>query len=247
MRGTALKVSLLVAVGSLALASSPALADVCLTVEGVTQNLTTGTRGSDCSPSGERKVFLDAQTNSATGNGQVGSQTGMPTVDFSSTWPVGTTSFLDFANGFSTIDPNAKGKDASFPNLTIDIPTAVAGVDVPFTDILFGLQMVKLGTESLTVTAMDGSTVEGVWDLSGISHDKDDKFAIIASNMQAFTDIILTAGSDSGIKEVKQVQLSGISGVVPESSTWAMMLVGFAGLGFAGYRKTKGARTAVSI
>jgi hypothetical protein len=186
MRGTALKVSLLVAVGSLALASSPALADVCLTVEGVTQNLTTGTRGSDCSPSGERKVFLDAQTNSATGNGQVGSQTGMPTVDFSSTWPVGTTSFLDFANGFSTIDPNAKGKDASFPSLTIDIPTAVAGVDVPFTDILFGLQMVKLGTESLTVTAMDGSTVEGVWDLSGISHDKDDKFAIIASNMQLF-------------------------------------------------------------
>jgi hypothetical protein len=41
--------------------------------------------------------------------------------------------------------------------------------------------------------------------------------------------------------------VSGISGVVPESSTWAMMLVGFAGLGFAGYRKTKGARTAVSI
>jgi hypothetical protein len=45
MRGTALKVGLLVAVGSLGLASSPALADVCLTVEGVTQNLTTGTQG----------------------------------------------------------------------------------------------------------------------------------------------------------------------------------------------------------
>jgi hypothetical protein len=28
---------------------------------------------------------------------------------------------------------------------------------------------------------------------------------------------------------------------VPESSTWAMMLLGFAGLGFAGYRRTKGA------
>ena len=28
---------------------------------------------------------------------------------------------------------------------------------------------------------------------------------------------------------------------VPEPSTWAMLLLGFAGLGFAGYRKTKGA------
>jgi hypothetical protein len=28
---------------------------------------------------------------------------------------------------------------------------------------------------------------------------------------------------------------------VPESSTWAMMMLGFAGLGFAGYRKAKGA------
>jgi hypothetical protein len=30
---------------------------------------------------------------------------------------------------------------------------------------------------------------------------------------------------------------------VPESSTWAMMLLGFAGLGFAGYRKAKRAAT----
>jgi hypothetical protein len=33
---------------------------------------------------------------------------------------------------------------------------------------------------------------------------------------------------------------------VPEPSTWAMMLVGFAGLGFAGFRKGRGARTALS-
>jgi PEP-CTERM motif len=30
-----------------------------------------------------------------------------------------------------------------------------------------------------------------------------------------------------------------LSSVVPEPSTWAMMLVGFVGLGFAGYRKTR--------
>jgi hypothetical protein len=33
---------------------------------------------------------------------------------------------------------------------------------------------------------------------------------------------------------------------VPEPSTWTMLLLGFAGLGFAGYRKARGARTALS-
>ena len=32
--------------------------------------------------------------------------------------------------------------------------------------------------------------------------------------------------------------------VVPEPSTWAMMLLGFAGLGFAGYRHARKARPA---
>jgi choice-of-anchor C domain-containing protein len=36
--------------------------------------------------------------------------------------------------------------------------------------------------------------------------------------------------------------IGGVSIAVPEASTWAMMLAGFAGLAFAGYRKTKGAR-----
>jgi hypothetical protein len=35
--------------------------------------------------------------------------------------------------------------------------------------------------------------------------------------------------------------LTGVT--VPESSTWAMLLIGFAGLGFAGYRRSKEART----
>jgi hypothetical protein len=31
----------------------------------------------------------------------------------------------------------------------------------------------------------------------------------------------------------------GLSLTAPEPSTWAMMVVGFAGLGFAGYRKSR--------
>jgi hypothetical protein len=33
-----------------------------------------------------------------------------------------------------------------------------------------------------------------------------------------------------------------LGGAVPEPSTWAMMLLGFAGLGLAGYRSTGGSR-----
>ncbi len=38
---------------------------------------------------------------------------------------------------------------------------------------------------------------------------------------------------------------TGITGV-PETSTWGMMVLGFAGLGFAGYRKAKNGRAALS-
>ena len=31
----------------------------------------------------------------------------------------------------------------------------------------------------------------------------------------------------------------GVMAAVPEPSTWAMMLIGFAGLGFMAYRRTK--------
>jgi hypothetical protein len=34
-----------------------------------------------------------------------------------------------------------------------------------------------------------------------------------------------------------------VAGGVPEPSTWAMMLLGFAGLGFAGYRKANSGQT----
>jgi len=31
----------------------------------------------------------------------------------------------------------------------------------------------------------------------------------------------------------------GTTGAIPEPSTWAMLLIGFAGVGYAGYRKTR--------
>jgi hypothetical protein len=40
------------------------------------------------------------------------------------------------------------------------------------------------------------------------------------------------------------LEVASVSSAVPEPSTWAMMLIGFAGLGYATYRKTKTKRMA---
>jgi hypothetical protein len=40
------------------------------------------------------------------------------------------------------------------------------------------------------------------------------------------------------------LEVASVSSAVPEASTWAMMLIGFAGLGYAAYRKTKTERMA---
>ena len=42
---------------------------------------------------------------------------------------------------------------------------------------------------------------------------------------------------------VDDVSVTGAAGTVPEASTWAMMLLGFAGLGFVGYRRTRKPRS----
>jgi hypothetical protein len=145
-------------------------------------------------------------------------------------------SSLDFANGFATITPSAKGGKASFGDLEFTIPGHT------FTDLVFGLQMLKADTTDMTIEAIDGTTLVQSFDLTGLKHDADLSFILVATG-GPLTEISLLSGS--GIKEAKHFEGSGVA-ASPEPSTWAMMLLGFAGLGFAGYRKARSARTALS-
>ncbi len=52
--------------------------------------------------------------------------------------------------------------------------------------------------------------------------------------------LLFTSANDPGFTYVDNISVSA----VPEPSTWALMLAGFAGLGFAGYRRTKSASVA---
>ena len=75
-----------------------------------------------------------------------------------------------------------------------------------------------------------------------------------ADAAQPFADFFFDTNSDSngvfsrawpGTQDPNDGLVTGFStGAVPEPSTWAMMLAGFAGLGFLGYRRTVKARLA---
>jgi hypothetical protein len=218
---------------SLALTGALAIGGVALTAGSA--SATTVCLGGDlgsssCTASNESMIFLDSASDVMTGTGNVGSQTGLPAVQFTSD------SSLDFANGFATITPSAKGGKASFGDLEFTIPGHT------FTDLVFGLQMLKADTTDLTIEAIDGTTLVQTFDLMGLKHDADLNFILVATG-GPLTEISLF--STSGIKEAKHFEVSGVA-AIPESSTWAMMLLGFAGLGFAAYRKAHSARSALS-
>jgi len=54
-----------------------------------------------------------------------------------------------------------------------------------------------------------------------------------------FSRVLVAAGPQSGVAETYNVDNLRIGSAVPEPSTWAMMLIGFAGLAFAARRKDR--------
>ena len=75
-----------------------------------------------------------------------------------------------------------------------------------------------------------------------LKHDADLSFGVFAFNGCQIDELTLV--SSTGFKEIKHLQVSALDGVVinptgsvPEPSTWAMMILGFAGIGFVAYRR----------
>ena len=80
-------------------------------------------------------------------------------------------------------------------------------------------------------------------------------FDIIVNGAEVFTgdsvtDTVINLGSNFGpnidltINGFGDFAIGGVVEGVPEPSTWALMLLGFAGLGYAGYRRTREPRAA---
>jgi hypothetical protein len=183
-----------------------------------------------CGGDPEHKVFLEAGSNSTTGFGNCDSQAGVPVVDFSSG-----TEKLDYKNGWANIDPHGSGK--FFQNLDITVP----GYD--FTDLVYSAEMYKnkayAGALSFTITVWDDGSIVGSHTYSNVAHDTNIEYDVTG----LFDEVSFY--SQSGFKEMKQFELSGLAldtevtttGAAPEPSAWAMGIIGFAMLGAVGWRK----------
>ena len=221
-------------------ATGVASAQVCFNGQHGSNNL--GPQSS-CVTTTEQEIFLVDATNTMTTTGSVGTNHGPADVTFTSTaGPSTPAAALDFANGAGTIKPHANGNLASFPGLTITTPGHT------FTDLLFSVQLVNTTPLSLTLEALSGSTVEGTvtYPVSGfadLAHDADLRFTVADPAGLTAVELIST----SGLKEVKQLDISGFSVGVPEPSTWAMMALGLVGLGLAARRRTGRSRLSATM
>jgi hypothetical protein len=65
-------------------------------------------------------------------------------------------------------------------------------------------------------------------------------FALVGIDGQSIKSLTLTFGGGAGfgVDDVRQIRLDdAVAGAVPEPATWAMMILGFAGIGFMAYRR----------
>lgn len=109
-----------------------------------------------------------------------------------------------------------------------------------FTKSVFNIDVPKNGgATSVTIYATDQSgTQSQSFSLSGNGQN----FFTITSDGGDIIKSMKIVMSGGNTDDVKQFRLDGIqplTSAVPEPSTWAMMLVGFAGLGYLGFRQSR--------
>jgi hypothetical protein len=52
---------------------------------------------------------------------------------------------------------------------------------------------------------------------------------------------IAVTANGGELDDIRQVRLEGVASAVPEPSTWAMMILGFFGVGYMAYRRKNSA------
>ena len=177
---------------------------------------------------GGTQFFNDAHhTDVSTFTGTVGGHTGTDVT-------VTTTGNIDTGAGFSTITPTSGALLSSLTFTPAD--------DTLFTDFSFRGQLNPVGdTGVIDVTWTDSTGTSGTIAFTGIAGPDTDFARLgIVSTDETLASVVISTAPGESFKEFKQVQFSaGIQPSIPEPSTWAMMLAGFAGLGFLGYRTSR--------
>ncbi len=106
------------------------------------------------------------------------------------------------------------------PNILITFPSSVDA---------FALDYGTFEGSDVTFTLSDGSTT--TFNSTGDGYVTSNFFGVVDAT--GVTSVLITAAGPTD-----NLSINGVAGVAdfPEPSTWAMMLIGFVGLGWAGYR-----------
>jgi PEP-CTERM motif len=120
------------------------------------------------------------------------------------------------------------------PTFTFTAPTG--NLQPGFGSLTAGLQGNSPGTSNSFAGPLD-FTIAGV-SVSDFVANSDGFFAV--------ADILGPIGTGEVGGKIGTIGTPVTTSSVPEPSTWAMLLIGFAGLGFAGYRKARTAGTAAA-
>jgi hypothetical protein len=175
---------------------------------------------------GEENILFGAKETGTTINGA----TNMSDIGIQFT---STETLLQNSSGQAQILNNAGG---NLHDITVTAPGHT------FTDFIVDLNKANGSTLDISVAANDGTFLDSFTGGNGSNF-----ITILASGNETISSITFSS-PDTGWEQFKQPRISGLAAVAtPELSTWAMLLLGFAGLGFAGYRKAQGGRIVPSI
>jgi PEP-CTERM motif len=114
----------------------------------------------------------------------------------------------------------------------------VVGADVTAADFIsFDYSSSDVNFE---ITSADSPSLIGGLNADGSINSRDELVVKAAPVFEAFVGVFEAAPADrEQVDEGTTVTCTLVSGAVPEPSTWAMMILGFAGLGYAGYCKAR--------
>jgi hypothetical protein len=158
------------------------------------------------------------------GNG-VGAVSGQITLDVVAGKAISGSGFIDISNLALSNAPLVLITTSTPGNETAGGPAYPVGFRANDGTDLFGLdQKFPLDTAGLL---FDVGTATAVWG----------KYPLI--NLASGAGNSVFDGKVGGTEYYVAFGTVGLSSAVPEPSTWAMMLIGFAGLGFASYRRAK--------
>jgi hypothetical protein len=131
------------------------------------------------------------------------------------------------------IDPVTGSFTYDAPSITSD-PTSLTAVNLTIGGHAYTLT--EVGSEAVGSEALIGGVVNGV---DAVASGTDD-FFLVWTPVSSVPDVFAYATSNTqAVFEGTNFTQFNVTAAtpVPEPSTWAMMLVGFAGLGYAGYRR----------